>query len=77
MVTTAINMAHEVTETEVDRQFKKLQITSSHHLDRVTLRGEITLNNFETVARRVVIDVPVLGRPLSATADGATQDDRG
>lgn len=74
-VTTAVNVAHEATEREVDRKLKAHSIHRDLHLDLVTLEGEVRLKNFEKRPVRVVITKQVAGRPTSATDEGKTSID--
>jgi hypothetical protein len=69
-VTAAINIAHERTEREIDRQFKAHSPQSHVHYDLVTLEGTLKLCNFEKETVHVVITAPVPGKPISAEPEG-------
>ena len=69
-VTTAINIAHEQHETEIDRAYKAQSIGRDTFLDLVTLEGSLTIANYEAKDVDVVISVPVPGRPISASDEG-------
>ena len=70
-VTTAINVAHDKAEREVDRQLKAHSPRHDVHYDLVTLEGKLKLRNFETRDVRVVVTNPVPGKPIGADRDGA------
>ena len=69
-VTTAINIAHERTDTEIDRKLKAYNPSTNFFVDLVRLKGTILLKNFEKRPVRVVIEAPVEGKPLLASDDG-------
>lgn len=69
-VTTAINIAHESDEREEERKFKAHTISSGHHLDLVTLEGELSIKNYEERAIEVAVEKAVVGKPLSASDEG-------
>ena len=46
-VTTAINVAQEQKETEVNRELKEQQPGKEFYVDLVTLQGELKVRNFE------------------------------
>lgn len=74
-VTTAINIAHEQSEEEVDRQLKAHEPRPSEYLDLVTIAGEIQLKNFEPKPVQLVVETPILGRPVAADHDASIQMD--
>lgn len=74
-VSTAINIAHEKSESEVDRKLKAHSPRHNVFLDLVTLEGRLRLRNFEDRAVRVVITNRVPGRPISADNDGSISVD--
>jgi hypothetical protein len=69
-VTTAINVANDKTEKEVDRKLKAYSPQNNVHYDLVTLEGKLRFRNFEKRAVDIVIDNSVVGKPLSADSDG-------
>ncbi|MCX6873986.1 MAG: hypothetical protein NTW21_09285 [Verrucomicrobia bacterium] len=69
-VTTAINLAHDQSEAEVERKLKAHQPSGDFFLDLVTLDGELILRNFGKKPSEVIVDLRVQGKPLSAS-DGA------
>ena len=70
-VTTAINVAQDQKESEVDRKLKAHEPSKEFWVDLVTLEGELKVRNFEKTAITVVLTTPVPGKPLSASDDGA------
>ncbi len=74
-VTTAVNVAHDKSEKEIDRKLKAHSPRSNYHLDLVTLEGTLQLRNFEKRLVDVIISVPVPGKPISASDEGAVQAD--
>lgn len=74
-VTAAINISHDKNEAEIDRKLKAHSPSQNVYLDLVTLKGEISLKNFEKEPVRLVITVPVPGKPVEATDDGITAGD--
>ena len=69
-VTAAVNIAHDKTESEIERKLKAHQISSTVFYDLVTLEGELKIRNFEKSDVVIVIDNPVPGKPLSAGEEG-------
>lgn len=69
-VTTAINVAQDKKESEVDRKLKAHEPSIQFWVDLVTLQGELKVRNFEKTAITVIINAPVPGKPLSASDDG-------
>ncbi|MFH1919992.1 MAG: hypothetical protein ABIP48_08925 [Planctomycetota bacterium] len=74
-VTTAINIAHEKTERETDRQLKAHSPTLNVHYDLVTLEGKLQLRNYEKRCVEIVIADPVPGKPTTADRDGVLSVD--
>ena len=74
-VTSAVNVATDRTESEIDRRLKAHSPSEKVFLDLVTLKGELKLRNFEPRAVDIVIDMRVPGRPLAASDDGITAID--
>jgi len=69
-VTTAINVAHEQSESEAERKLKAHQPRHNFYLDLVNLDGKLELKNFEKRVVTIVITATVSGRPLAASDDG-------
>jgi hypothetical protein len=74
-VTSAVNVATDQGESEVDRRLKAHSPSEKVFLDLVTLKGDLKLRNFEPGPVDIVVDVRVPGRPLMASDDGATAID--
>jgi len=74
-VTTAINIAHEKTEREIDRQLKAHSPAQNVHYDLVTLEGKLQLRNYEKRSVEIVIADPVPGKPTTADRDGVISVD--
>jgi len=70
-VTTAVNVAQEQEETEVDRKLRAHEPSHEFWLDLVTLQGSLKLRNFEKTPITVIITTKLAGRPLSASDEGA------
>lgn len=70
-VTTAINVATDQKDAEVDRKLKAHEPSHQFWVDLVTLQGELKVRNFEKTPIDVVVNCPVPGKPLSASDDGA------
>ena len=70
-VTTAINVAQEQKESEVDRKLKAHEPAHQFYVDLVTLNGELVIRNFEKTAITVALNVPIPGKPLSASDGGS------
>lgn len=66
-VTTAINIAHDQNEAEIDRKLKAHQPSGNYFLDLVTLDGGLTLSNFGKKPSEVIVDLRLQGKPLSAS----------
>jgi len=69
-VTTAINIAHEKSEREIERKLKAHSPATHVYLDLVTLEGKLQLRNFEKRCVHVVINNPIPGKPIEADAKG-------
>jgi hypothetical protein len=74
-VTTAINVAHDKIEREVDRKFKAHSPADKVFYDLVTLEGELKLKNFEKTPANLHINVSVQGKPIEASDEGRTSID--
>jgi len=68
-VTTAINIAQDRKESEVDRKLKAHQPSSDFFLDLVTLDGELTLRNYGKTPAELIVDLRLQGKPLTASDD--------
>ncbi len=69
-VTTAINVANEKSEREVDRKLKAYSPQNNVNYDLVTLEGKLKFRNFDKRAVDIVVSNAVIGKPLSADSDG-------
>ncbi len=69
-VTTAINVAQEQSESEVDRKLRAHEPAREFYLDLVTLQGELRIRNFEKTAITVAVTARVSGKPLNASDEG-------
>jgi hypothetical protein len=74
-VTTAINVAHDKTESEADRKFKAHSPSHNVFLDLVTLDGELRLQNFEKSPVDIVVVNRVPGKPLDVSDHGVPTSD--
>ena len=74
-VTTAINVAHNQIETEVDRKLKAHQPTHNQFLDLVTLDGELTMRNYEKEDIDLIVSIRIDGKALTASDEGAIVQD--
>jgi len=74
-VTTAINVAHEKSEREIERKLKVHSPARHVWLDLVTLEGKLQLRNFEKRDVHIVITNPVPGKTIEATDGGAISVD--
>lgn len=75
LVTEAVNIASNKQEYEDDRELKAHNPSPHVYWDRVTLRGELKLRNFEKRDVDIVIHVQVPGKPLEASDDGQIVSD--
>ncbi len=69
-VTTAINVANDISETEVDRKLKAHSPRHNVYYDLVKLRGTVKVRNFEKRAIKVVVSQSVPGKPIEASEKG-------
>lgn len=74
-VTTAINVAHEKTEREIDRKLKAHSPSREVYFDLVTLEGALKLRNFEARPVDLHITASVPGKPTTADRDGTISMD--
>ncbi|MCZ6836517.1 MAG: hypothetical protein O7G85_12145 [Planctomycetota bacterium] len=74
-VTAAVNVAHQKTEREYERKLKAHSPRRELYLDLVTLEGELKIRNYESQPITLVINVPVPGKPIFASKDGAMSTD--
>lgn len=66
-VTAAINVSHEQKESETKRTMKDVTLGDRTFLDLVTIDGRLKLKNFEQRGVRVIVTVPVPGKPIAAS----------
>ncbi|GAG66906.1 unnamed protein product [marine sediment metagenome] len=74
-VTAAVNIAHDKSESEIDRKLKAHSPSSNRYLDLVTLEGMLKLHNFEKKTVDIITVASVPGKPLVASGDGLVQAD--
>lgn len=70
-VTTAIDLAHNQQEVEVDRQLKAHQPSHNFYVDLVTLDGTLTLRNYDRKPAEVIVTADLNGQAKSASDNGA------
>ena len=69
-VTSAMNVAGDQSETEVDRKLKEHSPADKVFLDLVTLRGELKIRNFEKIPVDLVVQFATPGKPTQASDAG-------
>jgi hypothetical protein len=69
-VTTAINVANDKSEREIDRKLKVYSPQINVNYDLVTLEGKLKFRNYEKHAVDIAISNPVIGKPLNADSGG-------
>lgn len=69
-VTTAVNISHSNKEVEIDRKLKTYMPSNNYYVDLVTMKGELTLQNYSQKPVELKIDLDLHGKPLSATDTG-------
>ncbi len=69
-VTTAINIAQQKDESEVDRKLRAHEPSHQYYVDLVTLEGELKIRNYEKTPITVVVSNKVMGKPLAASDNG-------
>lgn len=74
-VTAAVNISHDRSEAEIERQLKAHSPAKDVQLDLVTLEGTLKLRNFESRAVEIELTIPVPGKPTKASADGSLAAD--
>ena len=74
-VTTAINVAHDKSEREVNRKLAAYSPQANVNYDLVTLEGTLKFRNYEKRTINIVIGNPVVGKPLSANSNGTVAVD--
>jgi hypothetical protein len=74
-ITTAINLAKEAQEHEIDRRFKAHEPRSNEFFDLVTIQGAITVKSFEKQPVEIVISKAVTGKPITCSHDGILRSD--
>ncbi|HEV3345131.1 MAG TPA: hypothetical protein VG125_32440 [Pirellulales bacterium] len=74
-VTSAMNIAYDQREVEIERQLKAHSPADRVHLDLVTLEGTLKLRNFEAREVEIELSVPVAGKPTKASAEGSLAAD--
>jgi hypothetical protein len=74
-VTASVNVAHEKTESEIDRKLKSHQPSHDRFLDLVTLGGELKIRNFEKREIEILVTNTMPGKPILASDDGQLSAD--
>lgn len=74
-VTAAVNISHDRSEVEVERQLKAHSPADQVHFDLVTLEGTLKLRNFEPRAVEIELTIPVPGKPIKASGNGSLAAD--
>ncbi len=69
-VATAINVAHEKSEREIDRRLNAHSPGYGVNFDLVTLEGKLQLRNYEKRPIQLVICNPIPGKPIMAGDHG-------
>jgi hypothetical protein len=70
LITTAVNVATDKSEGEVDRKIQALADRDRAKFDLVTLAGLLKIRNFEKRPAEVLVVLKVMGKPLSASDEG-------
>lgn len=68
-VTTAVNIATNRSETEVERKLSAHQLSPGMNADLVTLEGSLLLRNYGKADAEISVESKVEGKPLSASDD--------
>lgn len=74
-VTSAMNIAYDKSEVEVERRLKAHTPAENVFLDLVTLEGTLKLRNFETRDVEIQLTVPIPGKPTKASDEGSLAAD--
>lgn len=74
-VTTAINVAKQITESEIDRKLKAHEPSPSQYLDLVTLRGSMKIKSYEKRPIDIRVRRQIQGKPLTASSEGVIATD--
>jgi len=74
-VTSAINVAHEKSEREVERKLKAHSPSHEVYFDLVTLEGTLKIRNFEKRPVDVTVTNGIPGKPIAADFDGSISID--
>jgi hypothetical protein len=69
-VASAINIAQEKSEREIDRKLNAHTPAHDFNLDLVTLEGKLRLRNYEKRSVDIVITNPISGKPIAAENGG-------
>jgi hypothetical protein len=69
-VASAINIAQERTETEIDRKLNAHSPAMNVNYDLVTLEGKLQLRNYEKRPVDIIITNPISGKPTAAESGG-------
>ncbi|MBW8016355.1 MAG: DUF4139 domain-containing protein [Planctomycetes bacterium] len=74
-VTQAINVSHDSSEAEIDRDLKSYSPRSSYYYDLVTLRGTLKIKNFEKRVADIIVTAPVKGKAIDSSKGGTIRVD--
>jgi len=74
-VTESINIAHDKSEEEIERETNAHQINRSYYLDLVFVEGKLKLRNFENKNVDIIIKTQIPGKPASASDSGILKSD--
>jgi hypothetical protein len=66
-VTSAMNVAGDQSETEVDRKMKEHSPSKDYYLDLVTLKGELKIRSFEKAPIELIVQLNIPGKPVKAS----------
>jgi hypothetical protein len=71
-ITSAINVAQDQNETEVDRKLRSHEPSDKFWVDLVTMQGELKIKNLEKSAITLVVTTKIAGKPITVSDDGTT-----
>lgn len=74
-VTTAINIAKQITESEVDRKLKSHEPQPNQFFDLVTVGGHLKIKSYERSPVQIRVRKTVLGKPIFASENGVLSVD--
>jgi len=74
-VTTAINIAKQIMESEVDRKLKSHEPQPNQFFDLVTVGGHLKIKSYERSPVQIRVRKTVLGKPIFASENGVLSVD--